>query len=280
MANLPTFLKEDFGIDSHASKLIDIAVIGSRGCGKSAFVHDAARSFFPTEYSEAFLQPGEKSEYSIRPATTPPASGESPTLTVTFSFFFGSALYICQAAAASRPVAVGSPDRDRSGGAQVRPNPAQGPPQIRRRDPLLRLARPGLVRSAAEPHACVCFPLLYVTPAWVAPHATPSRGPAVVPMPDAHRPSSGLSPSRDTVHRRGLPRRPAAAGVPRGGRGRLLARGRRARVDDDDDRRGREEDPGRVQLGCQGRPPPPRAHTTATLESERAGQQPLDDLAR
>ena len=62
MANLPTFLKEDFGIEAQASKLIDIAVIGSRGCGKSSFVQSAVSSFFPNKYDEAFLQPEEKGE--------------------------------------------------------------------------------------------------------------------------------------------------------------------------------------------------------------------------
>ena len=51
MANLPAFLKEDFGIESQASKLIDIAVIGSRGCGKTSFVQNAVRSFFPNHYN-------------------------------------------------------------------------------------------------------------------------------------------------------------------------------------------------------------------------------------
>ena len=60
MANLPAFLKEDFGLGSQKPKLIDIAVIGSRGCGKTSFVQNATRSFFPTQYNEAFLRPDEK----------------------------------------------------------------------------------------------------------------------------------------------------------------------------------------------------------------------------
>jgi GTPase SAR1 family protein len=64
MANLPSFLKEDFGIEAQAqaAKLVDIAVIGSRGCGKTSFVQNAVRAFFPRSYNEAFLRSEEKSQ--------------------------------------------------------------------------------------------------------------------------------------------------------------------------------------------------------------------------
>ena len=64
-------------------------------------------------------------------------------------------MYICQAPAASRHVAVGPAHRGRSRAAQVREDAPQGPPQVRWRDPLLRLARPGVLRDATNSHACV-----------------------------------------------------------------------------------------------------------------------------
>ena len=238
MANLPTFLKEDFGIDAHPSKLIDIAVIGSRGCGKTAFVQNAARSFFPTLHNEALLQPGEKC----------PSSSCS-----------------CSPTAQRLPVGLFIAAPCTFVKLQPRAGMWQSARLIEVDLGLLKYGRMHLKDLPRFDGVILCYDSL--VPASYETLPTLMRASVLLLFSFSFSiyallaqtltlASSRVPPPRHTVHRRRLPRRPAPPGLPRGRRGRLLALCRRARAHDDDDRRRREENAGRVQLDRQGRPPP------------------------